>query len=101
MKLDNIKMDNGWMLIKPILQEKSKGGIFMPVTATERFRKGAVVSCPTDSSRMPGDLVVYDGYSAHLDTVEINQGDKLIKVEMIKSDQIIMKYGTDEKLVGA
>lgn len=65
----NIKPLGERVLIKPLNEEKTKGGIYIPDSAKESKKEGEVVAVgrSKDGKELPlqkGDLILYGGYSS-------------------------------------
>lgn len=96
MKISQIEMHNEYVLVQPIIKEKSDGGIFMPITQLERMRKGKILAAANDElANRVGDFIMYDGYGSNGELMKIKDGDEEIRAEIIKDNQIILSEKED------
>ncbi|HLD83572.1 MAG TPA: co-chaperone GroES [archaeon] len=71
------------VLVRPVKDEKTKGGIYIPDSAKESRKEGQVLAVGTgkDGKELPlkkGDRIIYGGYSS--EEFEIN-GEKYVVVQ--------------------
>lgn len=87
-----MEMLNNYILVDEVKSELSSGGIHMPGTVSERFRKASVV-VDTRTGPEVGDMVIYDSFSSKGELLEIEVCGELRKLEIIRLDQLVANLG--------
>ena len=84
----NIEPINNKVVIKPKkLEEKTKGGIYIPESAQEKSQEGTVIAIP-QMDKCPlivGDIVIYENFAG---TEIIQNGETLV---VLKLEDILVK----------
>ena len=84
----NIEPINNKVVIKPKkLEEKTKGGIYIPESAQEKSQEGTVIAIP-QMVKWPltvGDIVIYENFAG---TEIIQNGETLV---ILKLEDILVK----------
>ena len=84
----NIEPINNKVVIKPKkLEEKTKGGIYIPESAQEKSQEGTVIAIP-QMDKCPlivGDIVIYENFAG---TEIIQNGETLV---ILKLEDILVK----------
>lgn len=78
-----ITMQNGNLLVEPIVQDRTASGLFLSPSGEEDFQRGTVVASPNGSSFKQGVVVHYRRFNAN--PAHINEQ----KFSIVKEENIL------------